>query len=80
MSTVAVNLLTLDTTHLLFDVIVHEKLRVQRQLRAKEVGKYEIAKKKANIQAEACKTGHLNILTVVGDRKTCVRLNWHSVQ
>lgn len=46
MSTVAVNLLTLDTTHLLFDVIVHEKLRVQHQLRAKEVGKYEIAKKK----------------------------------
>lgn len=44
MSTVVVNLSTLDTTHL-FDVIVHEKLRVQHQLRAKEVGKYEIAKK-----------------------------------
>lgn len=80
MSTVAVNLLTLDTIHLLFDVIVHEKLRVQHQLRAKEIGKYEIAKKKANIQIEASKTGYLNILTVVGDRKKCVRLNWYSVE
>lgn len=39
MSTVAVDLLALDTTRLLFDVVVH-------QLRAKKVEKYEIAKKK----------------------------------
>lgn len=44
MSTVVVNLLALGTTHLLFDVIVHEKLHVQYQLRAKEVEKCEIAK------------------------------------